>query len=112
MSYYTGTPALETNTETKLMKLFILATFYTIVAVIVTIPALIFLEPCSPPFLLSMRQDCASITWSGSLGAQHLALLLDVWMLIQILMGGVIEIMYILLAGIMSMLNYFVVLKR
>ncbi|OXA46151.1 hypothetical protein Fcan01_19064 [Folsomia candida] len=109
---FKGTTVPETNTETKLMKLFIHLTFYIIIAMMVAIPVLIFVDPCSPPFLLSIREDCASISWTNCLGAQHLAILFDLWMLIHVLMGGVIEIIYILFAGTMSILNYFDVLKR
>lgn len=62
---------MDANRETKLLKLFIHATFYTIIAFIMPIPGLILLDPCLPPFLLSVRDDCSSITWS--VGVEHLS---------------------------------------
>ncbi|OXA46648.1 hypothetical protein Fcan01_18641 [Folsomia candida] len=107
-----GTHALQPNIETKLMKLFLQVTFHSIIAVILAIPGLILLDPCSPPFLLSMTEYCASVTWTGSIGFQHFAFLFDTWMIIHVTMGGSMEIIYILFAGIVSMLNYFAELKR
>ncbi|XP_035711648.1 uncharacterized protein LOC118437013 [Folsomia candida] len=94
------------------MKLFLDVAFLSSTAVTLAIPALIWLDPCSPPFLLSIMKDCASITWSiRSLGMQHLVILLEFWMTSHIILGGTFEIVYILFAGIVSMLNYFAVLR-
>lgn len=76
------------------------------------IPGLIFLDPCSPPFLLSIREDCASISWASCIGVQHFSILIETWMIMHVAMGGMIEIVYILFAGIVSMLSYFAVLNR
>ncbi|OXA48831.1 hypothetical protein Fcan01_16502 [Folsomia candida] len=106
-----GKRSLNENLESKLMKLFLQVTFFSVIATAFAIIGLILLDPCLPPFLLSVRDDCGSITWTSALGAQHLTFLLDTWMAFHVLPGGTLEIIYILFVGIVSMLNYFAVIR-
>lgn len=94
------------------MKLLLQLVYYTIFAVPVAKLALILLDPCSPPFLLSMWVDCSSVKWTKSFGYQNLILIFDIWMNIHAFIGGSFEILYVYLTGIVCLLNYFDVLRR
>lgn len=110
--YYLGKSDLSVNLETKLMMHFLHLTFYSIFAVPIAKLGLILLDPCSPPFLLSMRGDCSSIDWTKSFGYQNLILIFDVLMDIHVFVGGSLEIVYNFFTGIVCLLNYFAVLRR
>ncbi|OXA48789.1 hypothetical protein Fcan01_16394 [Folsomia candida] len=107
-----GKPDWNVNLETILMKLLLQLVYYTIFAVPVAKLALILLDPCSPPFLLSMWVDCSSVKWTKSFGYQNLILIFDIWMNIHAFIGGSFEILYVYLTGIVCLLNYFDVLRR
>ncbi|OXA48790.1 hypothetical protein Fcan01_16393, partial [Folsomia candida] len=107
----TGKSDLSVNLETKLMMHFLHLTFYSIFAVPIAKLGLILLDPCSPPFLLSMRGDCSSIDWTKSFGYQNLILIFDVLMDIHVFVGGSLEIVYNFFTGIVCLLNYFAVLR-
>lgn len=98
--------------ETKLMKLFLHVAFFSLILVALSIPGLILLDPSAPPFILSIRKDSSSISWTSSFGVQHIVILFETWMSSHIMMGGSLEIAYMLFAGIVTMLNYFDVLRR
>ncbi|OXA45026.1 hypothetical protein Fcan01_20122 [Folsomia candida] len=98
--------------EAKLMKLLIQLTFFTAFFVSLSIPCLLLLDPLSPPFILSMKKDWGNICWTSGLGFQHLVILLEAYMAMHIVVGGSVEISYVLIAGIVTLLNYFDVLRR
>ncbi|OXA54829.1 GTPase Obg [Folsomia candida] len=107
-----GNPNLRVNLETKVIKLFIHISFYSVIGVAAAILGLTLMDPCSPPFLLSMKSDCASIKWITHFGLQHVVLIFETWMNVHSYVGGSLEVFYTLVVGIVCILNYFEVLRR
>ena len=75
------------------------------------IPILIFVDPCTPPFLLSMTEGCRDIEWV-TLRPEMLVVLFDAWMGLCIYVTGTTCIFFILFIGTTTMLDYFHILKR
>lgn len=73
--------------------------------------ALLSMEPCIPPFLLSMSLHCEEIERKE--GVLHIFLVLfEAWMTLQMLCFGSTWVFYIIFAGTVSILDYFQLLRR
>ncbi|OXA47836.1 hypothetical protein Fcan01_17249 [Folsomia candida] len=70
---------------------------------------LTLMDPCTPPFILSMSKSCSVIRWNGLI---ILIPLLETYLCFCVFYIGTTPIVYNLFAGISSMLSYFQLLER
>lgn len=75
----------------------------------VAVFGLILVNPCTPPFILSMSAGCSEISWCGWV---ILIPVLEMYLSLCFFYVGTASIVYNLFAGISSILNYFQLLDR
>lgn len=93
------------------MSIFLYVAEFTGIVAPFAVLILIMIDPCTPPFLLSFHAGCADIAWiSGDL--KIFVVLFEAWVTLQLFSAGAPWVYYILFAGIVSILDYFQVLKR
>lgn len=71
---------------------------------------LLTMDPCTPPFLLSTSEQCHEISLM-KFGPEIFIVLIEAWLVVQILCAGTPWMFYILAPGIVGLLNYFQLLK-
>lgn len=96
--------------EGKVMSLFVYVAEFTIIFVPLAIIFLLLVDPCTPPFILSMSPNCNEISWMSP-GPEIFVVLFESWMGLQ-LFSGTAWVFYILFAGIVEVLDYFQLLEK
>lgn len=73
---------------------------------------LLTISPCTPPFIMSMMQDCrqasGGIAFFGKMGLHAF----EAWMLWQMIFAGSWLVLYVIFVGIDCFLNYLGVIER
>ncbi|OXA48968.1 hypothetical protein Fcan01_16691 [Folsomia candida] len=98
-----GEEKLETSLQTKAMLMFFHVLNQNYYLIPLAILALILIDPCRPPFLLSMSPNCSAIRWNGLV---ILIPLLETYISACFCYIGTAPITYNLFAGISSLLSY------
>lgn len=70
--------------------------------------ALLTMDPCTPPFLLSMSDRCGEM---GRMNLEIFVVLFEAWIVMHMFGNGIPWVCYILFAGIVVILDYFELLK-
>lgn len=101
---------MKTSLEARVMFFFLCLAQFSCILMPFAVIALLSVDPCMPPFLLSMFH-CTEISWTSP-GAEIFVLIFEAWMALQLFTAGTPWVFYILFAGIVAILDYFKLLKK
>ncbi|OXA47612.1 hypothetical protein Fcan01_17873 [Folsomia candida] len=104
-----GEKMLKTPQQAKAIIMFFYMLKHNYYLIPLAVLGLILLEPCTPPFHLSMSLSCSAIQWKGLI---ILIPFLETYICACFCYIGSAGIVYNLFAGISSLLNYFQLLER
>ncbi|OXA47974.1 hypothetical protein Fcan01_17295 [Folsomia candida] len=102
--------SMKTSLEARVMFFFLCLAQFSCILMPFAVIALLSVDPCMPPFLLSMFH-CTEISWTSP-GAEIFVLIFEAWMALQLFTAGTPWVFYILFAGIVAILDYFKLLKK
>ncbi|OXA49376.1 hypothetical protein Fcan01_15930 [Folsomia candida] len=104
-----GEEKLKTSVQTKGMFVFFHILKHNYYLIPLAVLGLILIDPCTPPFLLSMSTNCSAIRWNGWV---ILIPLIETYICACFFYIGIVAIVYNLFAGISSLMSYFQLLER
>lgn len=103
--------SIPISRQTKAMSLFLNVLEISVIALPFAVFVLLTMDPCTPPFLLSMSDRCGKMNCM-KFGPEIFVILFEAYMTLQLACSGSTWPMYVLFTGIETILNYSQLLKR
>lgn len=96
---------MKTSLEARVMFVYLCLAESTCIIIPFGVTALLIMDPCTPPFLLSTFR-CAEISYTSA-EPKIFVVLFEAWMSLQLFFAGSTWVFCILFPGIVAILDYF-----